>query len=356
MRSSTQVNTIDQKELEIAEQQFQITGEKEEVEIVAGKNYMDKSVEINAKNIVNSVQEVFREYQSNEQYRVEIRNMYRKLATGWISLASVLGSAQMAYAADPTIMPAGNVSYTTFLKGVQEHVIERVRIDPTGRTAEFLNVDGARGMVNLFNDPNLLKILQENKIDISVIPQDPGNPIFGVLGQLAFPLFLIAGLFLLSRRNGGQGGAGGGDPNNPFNIGKSKAKVQMEPNTGVDFAQVAGVDEAKEELTEVVDFLKDPSRYTALGAKIPRGVLLIGPPGTGKTLLAKAVAGEAGVPFFSISASEFIEMFVGVGASRVRDLFSEAKKNAPCIVFIDELDSVGRQRAQGVGMGNDERE
>jgi cell division protease FtsH len=262
----------------------------------------------------------------------------------------------MAYAADPTIMPAGNVSYTTFLKGVQEHVIERVRIDPTGRTAEFLNVDGARGMVNLFNDPNLLKILQENKIDISVIPQDPGNPIFGVLGQLAFPLFLIAGLFLLSRRNGGQGGAGGGDPNNPFNIGKSKAKVQMEPNTGVDFAQVAGVDEAKEELTEVVDFLKDPSRYTALGAKIPRGVLLIGPPGTGKTLLAKAVAGEAGVPFFSISASEFIEMFVGVGASRVRDLFSEAKKNAPCIVFIDELDSVGRQRAQGVGMGNDERE
>ena len=119
----------------------------------------------------------------------------------------------------------------------------------------------------------------------------------------------------------------------------------MEPNTGVDFAQVAGVDEAKEELTEVVDFLKDPARYTQLGAKIPRGVLLIGPPGTGKTLLAKAVAGEAGVPFFSISASEFIEMFVGVGASRVRDLFEQAKKNAPCIVFIDELDSVGRQRA-----------
>lgn len=119
----------------------------------------------------------------------------------------------------------------------------------------------------------------------------------------------------------------------------------MEPDTGVNFNEVAGVDEAKEELAEVVDFLKDPSRYTDLGAKIPRGVLLIGPPGTGKTLLAKAVAGEAGVPFFSISASEFIEMFVGVGASRVRDLFEQAKKNAPCIVFIDELDSVGRQRA-----------
>jgi len=143
---------------------------------------------------------------------------------------------------------------------------------------------------------------------------------------------------------------------NPFNMGKSKAKVQMEPDTGVTFDSVAGVDEAKEELTEIVDFLKNPSRYTELGAKIPRGALLIGPPGTGKTLLAKAVAGEAGVPFVSISAAEFIEMFVGVGASRVRDLFSEAKKNAPCIIFIDELDAVGRQRAQGVGMGNDERE
>jgi cell division protease FtsH len=146
------------------------------------------------------------------------------------------------------------------------------------------------------------------------------------------------------------------DPNNPFAMGKSKARVEMNPDTGVSFADVAGVDEAKEELTEIVDFLKSPERYTTLAAKIPRGALLIGPPGTGKTLLAKAVAGEAGVPFFSISAAEFIEMFVGVGASRVRDLFDQAKKNAPCIVFIDELDAVGRQRAQGVGMGNDERE
>lgn len=201
---------------------------------------------------------------------------------------------------------------------MKEHLIDRVRIDPTGRTAEFLNVDGIKGQVNLFNDPNLLKILQENKIDISVIPQDPGNPLFGILQSLAFPFFFLAGLFLLSRRAGGPGGM---DQNNPFNVGKSKAKVQMEPNTGVNFDEVAGVDEAKEELAEVVDFLKDPARYTDLGAKIPRGVLLIGPPGTGKTLLAKAVAGEAGVPFFSISASEFIEMFVGVGASRVRDLF-----------------------------------
>lgn len=139
-------------------------------------------------------------------------------------------------------------------------------------------------------------------------------------------------------------------------MGKSKVKVQLEPDTGVNFDAVAGVDEAKQELAEIVDFLKNPARYAKLGAKIPRGALLTGPPGTGKTLLAKAVAGEAGVPFLSISAAEFIEMFVGVGASRVRDLFATAKKNAPCIIFIDELDAVGRQRAQGVGMGNDERE
>ena len=344
----------------LAEQQFQITGNKQEAEFVAGNNYMDKSVEITPENILNSVREVFEDYKSNPAHRELVRNMFKQLTTGWVSVSALFGASGMAYAADQIVqtasgyMPQGNVSYTTFLRGIQEHVIERVRIDPTGRTAEFLNVDGGRGAVNLFNDPNLLKILQENQIDISVIPQTPPNPILGILGQLAFPLFIIAGLFLLSRRQGA--GPGGNDPNNPFNIGKSKAKVQMEPNTGVNFAEVAGVDEAKEELTEVVDFLKDPARYTALGAKIPRGVLLIGPPGTGKTLLAKAVAGEAGVPFFSISASEFIEMFVGVGASRVRDLFEQAKKNAPCIVFIDEIDSVGRQRAQGLGMGNDERE
>lgn len=181
-----------------------------------------------------------------------------------------------------------------------------------------------------------------------------GNAFFAILNAIAFPLIFFGGLFLLNRSQA-NGGMPGGE-NNPFNMGKSKAKVQMEPDTGVDFAQVAGVDEAKEELKEIVDFLKAPEQYTKLGAKIPRGALLTGPPGTGKTLLAKAVAGEAGVPFVSISAAEFIEMFVGVGASRVRDLFAEAKKNAPCIVFIDELDAVGRQRAQGIGMGNDERE
>lgn len=189
---------------------------------------------------------------------------------------------------------------------------------------------------------------------MAVLPPDvTGNAIFGIIQALAFPLIFFGGLFLLNRQ---QGGGAAGGPMNPLNMGKSKAKVQLEPDTGVKFEDVAGVDEAKEELTEIVDFLKQPEQYSRLGAKIPRGALLIGPPGTGKTLLAKAVAGEAGVPFISISAAEFIEMFVGVGASRVRDLFAEAKKNAPCIVFIDELDAVGRQRAQGIGMGNDERE
>ena len=272
-----------------------------------------------------------------------------------VSIAIAMGP-QAAFAADGKIMPEGMVSYSQFLSGVNEHVIERVRVGADGRSAEFLNVDGGRGVVNLFNDPQLFKILQDNQVDLSVMPPDTtGNFLFGILNTLAFPLLFFGGLFLLNRARGGEGGMPGG-MNNPMNMGKSKAKVQLEPDTGVTFDQVAGVDEAKFELAEIVDFLKEPSQYTKLGAKIPRGALLIGPPGTGKTLLAKAVAGEAGVPFISISAAEFIEMFVGVGASRVRDLFAEAKKNAPCIVFIDELDAVGRQRAQGVGMGNDERE
>jgi len=200
----------------------------------------------------------------------------------------------------------------------------------------------------------LLQTLQENGVDVAAVQQSAtANAAFDILNFLAVPLLFLFGFALISRLGGG---GNPNDPNNPFNIGKSKAKVQLEADTGVTFENVAGVDEAKEELMEIVDFLKNPARYSDLGAKIPRGALLIGPPGTGKTLLAKAVAGEAGVPFISISAAEFIEMFVGVGASRVRDLFNEAKKNAPCIIFIDELDAVGRQRAQGVGMGNDERE
>ena len=173
-----------------------------------------------------------------------------------------------------------------------------------------------------------------------------------MLGNLAFPLLLIGALIFLARRNSNMPGG----PGQAMQFGKSKARFMMEAETGVMFDDVAGVTEAKQELQEVVTFLKQPERFTSVGAQIPRGLLLVGPPGTGKTLLAKAIAGEAGVPFFSLSGSEFVEMFVGVGASRVRDLFKKAKENSPCLIFIDEIDAVGRQRGAGIGGGNDERE
>jgi cell division protease FtsH len=190
---------------------------------------------------------------------------------------------------------------------------------------------------------------------VTVLPTQEASGLGELAQSLIFPAALFAGLFFLSRRSGGAGGPMGG-PGNPMGFGKSKAEIQMVPDTGVTFDDVAGCDGAKLELMEVVDFLKQPEAYTKNGCRIPRGVILDGPPGTGKTLLAKAVAGEAGVPFISISGSEFVEMFVGVGASRVRDIFGQAKKNAPCIIFIDEIDAVGRQRGAGYAGGNDERE
>ena len=206
-----------------------------------------------------------------------------------------------------------------------------------------------------------LLLLRQSPQSLATVCNVFAYKFLNLLGNLAFPLLLVGGLFLLTRRNQGNGGGmpggmGGPGGNNPMAFGKSKAKFQMEPNTGVTFDDVAGVDEAKNDFMEVVEFLKRPERFTSVGAKIPKGVLLVGPPGTGKTLLAKAIAGEAGVPFFSISGSEFVEMFVGVGASRVRDLFKKAKENAPCIVFVDEIDAVGRSRGTGIGGGNDERE
>jgi cell division protease FtsH len=185
--------------------------------------------------------------------------------------------------------------------------------------------------------------LTKHKVDVTVLPAQEANELGTLAQSLILPAALFAGLFFLSRRSGG----GIGGPGNPMGFGKSKAQIQMIPDTGVTFEDVAGCDGAKLELMEVVDFLKQPEAYTKNGCKIPRGVILDGPPGTGKTLLAKAVAGEAGVPFISISGSEFVEMFVGVGASRVRDIFAQAKKNAPCIIFIDEIDAVGRQRGAG---------
>ena len=250
---------------------------------------------------------------------------------------------------DPASAPR-SLRYSDFVEAVESNEVSRVLISPDRGTAQVVENDGQRATVNLAPDKDLLKLLTEHDVDIAVQPSRQPAAWQQAIGSLIFPLLLLGGLFFLLRRAQG----GGGNP--AMSFGKSKARVQMEPQTQVTFGDVAGIEGAKLELTEVVDFLKNPDRFTAVGAKIPKGVLLVGPPGTGKTLLAKAVAGEAGVPFFSISGSEFVEMFVGVGASRVRDLFEQAKKNAPCIVFIDEIDAVGRQRGAGLGGGNDERE
>jgi len=240
--------------------------------------------------------------------------------------------------------------YSQFIQEVEGKRVDKINISSDRSKALVTAQDGNKVLVNLPNDPELINILTKNNVDISVLPQSDEGFWVKALSSLFFPILLLVGLFFLVRR--AQNGPG----NQAMNFGKSKARVQMEPQTQVTFGDVAGIEQAKLELAEVVDFLKNADRFTAVGAKIPKGVLLVGPPGTGKTLLAKAVAGEAGVPFFSISGSEFVEMFVGVGASRVRDLFEQAKSNAPCIVFIDEIDAVGRQRGAGLCGGNDERE
>jgi cell division protease FtsH len=241
--------------------------------------------------------------------------------------------------------------YSRFIQEVQQGKVEKVSLSADRSTALVTpKYDPNKRIVTLVNDPDLINTLTSKGVDISVLPQTDEGFWFKALSSLFFPVLLLVGLFFLLRR--AQSGPG----SQAMNFGKSKARVQMEPQTQVTFGDVAGIDQAKLELNEVVDFLKNADRFTAIGAKIPKGVLLVGPPGTGKTLLARAVAGEAGVPFFSISGSEFVEMFVGVGASRVRDLFEQAKTNAPCIVFIDEIDAVGRQRGAGLGGGNDERE
>lgn len=252
-----------------------------------------------------------------------------------------------------------DVRYSDFLKLVDANRVEKVTFSSDGTQLLGVDTEGVRIKIEaLPNDPELLTQLTSHKVDVTVLPANEGQGGLGELAQsLILPAALFAGLFFLSRR-GGDGGQmpGGMGGQNPMGFGKAKAQVQMIPDTGVTFDDVAGCDGAKLELVEVVDFLKQPEVYSANGCRIPRGVILDGPPGTGKTLLAKAVAGESGVPFISISASEFVEMFVGVGASRVRDIFAQAKKNAPCIIFIDEIDAVGRQRGAGFAGGNDERE
>lgn len=251
------------------------------------------------------------------------------------------------------------MTYGRFLEYLDANRITSVDLYDGGRTAIVEAVDPdldnrlQRLRVDLPGDtPQLITRLRSSNINLDSHPVRNDGAVWGLLGNLVFPILLLGGLFFLFRRSGNVPGG----PGQAMNFGKSRARFQMEAKTGVLFDDVAGIEEAKEELQEVVTFLKKPERFTAVGAKIPKGVLLVGPPGTGKTLLAKAIAGEAGTPFFSISGSEFVEMFVGVGASRVRDLFKKAKENAPCIIFIDEIDAVGRQRGAGLGGGNDERE
>ena len=251
------------------------------------------------------------------------------------------------------------MTYGRFLDYLNSGRVSSVELYENGRTAIVQAIDPEldnrlqKLRVDLpANSPELIAKLREADVDFDYHPPSSDGAVWGLLGNLIFPVILIGALFLLFRRSNNMPGG----PGQAMNFGKSKAKFQMEAKTGIMFDDVAGIDEAKEELQEVVTFLKQPERFTAVGAKIPKGVLLVGPPGTGKTLLAKAIAGEAAVPFFSISGSEFVEMFVGVGASRVRDLFKKAKENAPCLIFIDEIDAVGRQRGAGIGGGNDERE
>ncbi len=254
-------------------------------------------------------------------------------------------STRMTYGRFLEYLDTGRVVSVDLYEGGRTAIVQAVDPDLDNRVQK-LRVDLPA------NSPELIAKLRGKNISLDSHPARNDGAIWGFLGNLIFPILLIAALFFLFRRSSNIPGG----PGQAMNFGKSRARFQMEAQTGIVFDDVAGIEEAKEELQEVVSFLKQPERFTAVGARIPKGALLVGPPGTGKTLLAKAIAGEAGVPFFSISGSEFVEMFVGVGASRVRDLFKKAKENAPCLIFIDEIDAVGRQRGAGIGGGNDERE
>jgi cell division protease FtsH len=259
-----------------------------------------------------------------------------------ITVSQILGG--------PDGVGSNKISFSEFSKKVDDGEI--VKVDIKGSDLIAKTKDDKQFFTYLPDYPKLVEDLKNKGVEINAVPlvSKSEKLIGGILGWL--PIILMVALWIfLSRSAGGAGGKGGA-----FGFGKSRAKLLQEHKNKVMFTDVAGIEEAKQELTEIVDFLKAPKKYIDVGAKIPRGCLLIGSPGTGKTLLARAIAGEAGVPFFSISGSDFVEMFVGVGASRVRDMFEQAKKSAPCIVFIDEIDAVGRHRGSGVGGGNDERE
>jgi len=243
---------------------------------------------------------------------------------------------------------SNSMTYSEFWSSVNSGAINRVNIQ--GEKITGSGMDGRPFTTVAPDDAELIPMLRESGVDISVKEPDQ-TPWYLTIFISWFPMLLLIGVWIFFMRQMQMGGKGGA-----LSFGKTRAKLQGEGEVQVTFKDVAGIDEAKEELEEIIDFLRDPQKFTKLGGRIPKGVLLAGSPGTGKTLLARAIAGEAGVPFFTISGSDFVEMFVGVGASRVRDLFTQGKKNAPCIIFIDEIDAVGRHRGAGLGGGHDERE
>jgi cell division protease FtsH len=265
----------------------------------------------------------------------------------WVVIAIVLMSVFNNFTA--TQSQPRSESYSDFIDQVRQGQVREVTI--SGRTIEGLTAGGQRFTTYSPGDDGLVGDLLDNNVEIKAAPPEKPSVLMQILINW-FPLFILIGLWIFFMRQM-QGGAGG---RGAMSFAKSKARMLSEDQVKVTFADMAGAEEAKEEVVEVVDFLKDPSKFQKLGGKIPKGVLMVGPPGTGKTLLARAIAGEAKVPFFTISGSDFVEMFVGVGASRVRDMFEQAKKHAPCIIFIDEIDAVGRHRGAGLGGGHDERE
>src|SRR5438309_1505961 len=243
------------------------------------------------------------------------------------------------------------IDYSTFMEEARQGHIGKVKLD-SSRTLKAASHDGKNYTVYTpgIQDPWMVGDLLKYGVKVEAKPEEEPSLLMSIFVSW-FPMLLLIGVWIFFMRQMQGGGRGGA-----FSFGKSRARMIDESNNTITFADVAGCEEAKEEVAELVDFLRDPSKFQKLGGRIPRGVLMVGAPGTGKTLLARAIAGEAKVPFFSISGSDFVEMFVGVGAARVRDMFEQAKKHAPCIVFIDEIDAVGRQRGAGLGGGNDERE
>ncbi len=274
-------------------------------------------------------------------------NLLKNIAI-WLLIGFLVFLIIDFYKANDSSRKISPISYSNFLSEIKNGNVARVDIRGNNITGEYSN--GSYFSTYSPNDMNLIEKLENNNVEINALPLDKGSP--GLIDILIswFPMLLLIGvwIFFMRQMQSGSGRAMG--------FGKSRAKLLNENKEKVTFMDVAGIDEAKSELEEIVEFLKDPTKFQRLGGKIPKGALLVGPPGTGKTLLARAIAGEANVPFFSISGSDFVEMFVGVGASRVRDMFEQGRKSAPCIIFIDEIDAVGRHRGAGLGGGNDERE